>query len=308
MAEFLKLKSRANVIHNYRTVDISSFVPEFEVDELQLKRDMDRIINSHSKKVEAEVVSLGDQIELSCKSANAKFNKDKVFVMVGKKLFSKELEEKIVGFKKGESKAITVGNEEVTVCINSILHTQVVSLDNETIKSWGMDGIECEADIRKYCVDKQITRFLDDDESADMAVACISQAVSEKSKIEFDNDELEAVKAYAEKKFAEVASSFDENDTEFSLDEYKSFIDKIYISELNAAVIGQMLLEKQNKLLTADDYNNDIQKRAVALEASVEEAKKSFSVFDYIRESYAGYYIDILDAYVAEYIKRAINP
>lgn len=315
MSEYIEIKSKVLSVFDFHGADISQFIPEYEIDEKQLENDMNRVLRAHGKKVSAEEVSVGDQAELSCVSENQKFNKGKVFVMVGKGLYSRELEEKIVGMKKGEEKEITVGEDTVKVCVRNVTHTELPDMTDENIASFGIDGVSNVSDFRRHCVDKQITRFLDEDECADMASAQLAQSVLNDSEFELDDEELEAVKNMAENRINSFLSDkniSDDNDvledTEMTVGEYKAFMENILVSELKAAAISYQTLKEKNELIKTEDYKALIKNHSAAAGVSTEEGEKQYPMRDYARESYAEIYLKSIDDYVAEIIKRAINP
>lgn len=315
MSEYIEIKSKALSVFDFRGADISQFIPDYKIDESQLESDMNRVLRAHGKMVSAEEVKTGDQTEISCVSENSKFNKEKVFVLVGKGLYSRELEEKIVGMKKGEEKEITVGGEKVRVCVKSITRTILPEVIDENVASFGIDGVSTVKDFRRYCIDKQITRFLDEDECADMASAQLAQSVLNDSEFELDDEELEAVKTLAENRinsFLSERNIYDDNDIledmEMTVGEYKAFMENILTSELKAAAISYQMLSRKNELLKVDDYKKLIKNHSAAAGVSIEEGEKQYPMADYARETYAEIYLKSIDEYVAEAIKRAINP
>lgn len=315
MSEYLEIKSKALSVFDFHGVDISQFIPEYEIDEKQLENDMNRVLRAHGRKISAEEVSTGDQTEISCVSENQKFNKSKVFVMVGKGLYSRELEEKIVGMKKGEEKEITVGEDAVRVCVKSITHTVLPEITDESVASFGIEGVSTVKDFRRYCIDKQITRFLDEDECADMASAQLAQSVLNDSEFELDDEELEAVKTMTESRinsFLSERNVSDDNDIledmEMTVGEYKAFMENIVVSELKAAAVSYKILSEKNELLKVEDYKTLIKNHSSAVGVSVEDGERQYPMGNYARESYAEIYLKSIDDYVAETIKRAINP
>ncbi len=319
MSEYIVMKSKAISVYDYKKVDISQFIPEFKVDEKQLEKDITRMLSAYGKKISAETVAPNDQIELSCVSENPKFNKEKVFVLVGKGLYSRELEEKITGLNRNEEKEITVGGDKVKVCVRNIIHTELPELNDENVSSFGIEGVNTVSDFRRYCIDKQLVRFLDDDENPDMAVACISNTVMDNSEFQLDEAELKAVDAENLKRIEKIVteqgfSLEDINDDTYiesigsTFAEFKDLMEKISLMELKSAVAGYTLLSEKNELFTVKDYDECIERRAVSYGISTEQARNEYSVTYFAIEMYAEYHIKLLDDFVAETIKRAVNP
>lgn len=315
MSEYIIIKSKALSVYDYKNVDISEYVPEFKVDEAQLQKDISRILSAHGKKESAEYVSAGDQAEISCTSANNKFNREKVFIMVGKGLYSKELEDKIVGMKKGETKEITVGEDNVCVCVRNIIHTVLPELTDDNVASFEIEDVHDVAGLRRYCIDKQITRFFDEDESADMAAAAISKEIMSRSTFELDEEELRAAYEMGLNRFSNIISEYGDvtddkylDEMEVSVSELRELMKDIFVSELRAAAIGYAELKEKNALLTVSDYDILIARHSEAAGVSVEEGKRQYPLGDYAREQYAEYFLHGLDEYIDKTLKRAMNP
>ena len=123
---------------------------------------------------------------------------------------------------------------------------------------------------------EQIDAFRDEDEGADMLLTFLYTQTMERSSFELDEEEKQAVLDGAEKK----------------------------IRELEAAAAGCMLLEKEGRLLTQDDYENEIGKRCARLNVSRQQAKEEYSKLDYMLENYSAHYFGILEAYIGELMKK----
>lgn len=315
MSEYIEIKSKAVSVKDYRDIDISEFIPKYEIDAAQLENDIERVLRAHGRRVSADVVSAGDQTEISCVSENSKFNKDKVFVMVGKGLYSRELEEKLIGMNKGEEKDIKVSEDTVKVCVKNITHTVLPELKDDSVASFGIEGVSSVEDLKRYCVDKQITRFLDEDESGDVASAQLAQAIMSESEFYLDAEELAAAEEMGENRIAialeekgELADDEILEDFNMKVGEYKALMKNIFVSELKAAAISYSILKEKNELLKLSDYETLIERHSSAAGVSVEEGKAQYPLCNYARETYAEFYLKSIDEYVDKKIKRAIYP
>lgn len=315
MSEYITLKSKALSVFDHRKVDISEFIPKFEPDEAQIQRDIRRILSAHGKRESAEVISDGDQAEISCTSDNSKFNKEKVFVMVGKGLYNKELEEKIVGMKKGAEKEITVGEDKVCVCVRNVIHTTLPELTDENVDSFGIEDVHNIAELKRYCIDKQITRFFDEDESADMASAAISKEIMNNSTFELDEEELADAQEMGKSRFAEMLREYGDlkdddyiDEMEINVGELREMMLNMFVSELKAAAIGYAQLKEKNELIPVSQYKELIRRHSESVGITPEEGERQYPLTEYAREQYAEYFLRQLDDYIDKTLKRAINP
>lgn len=86
---------------------------------------------------------------------------------------------------------------------------------------------------------------------------------------------------------------------------HKAYIFTTIFVKADAAEFA--LLREKGKLLTEADYEAAIRHRLVYEHNSFEQAKKHYTIADFMRENYAEYCIKFLDAYVAEF-KKVMNP
>ena len=326
MARTIELRSKATKVFDYRKTDISSFIPAFTPDEGQLEKDIERVLKAHGVKESPAAVAAGDMVTLSLRSGTAKFNKDKIVVMVGKGLYSKELEEKLIGLEKGVSFTVTADGADVSGTVEQIIRTILPELTDESVAGFGMDGIATVTDLKGYCVDKQLDRILDDCEEMDMASAMVWQALSENCEFVLDEEELSRALKIAEERKAEIESrepvfSTEEEEQAF-LKEYEEeygepyveldlgeFTKEMAMAELKLGAIGCEAARREGKLLTEEDYDEYIRRYMEALPgATREEVRQKFPMEEYAKQEYNNRICDELDDYVRETFKRKMNP
>lgn len=315
----MKLKSKVLSAFDYKAVDLSGSIPDFEPDEERLAQDMERARRAHGTKVTAYTVEQGDFVRLTCRSEMPRFQKDGITVMVGRGLYSRPLEAQLVGMKAGETRELEVNGTAVTVTVNGIERNVLPELTDASVASWGMEGVDSVADLRHACINKQIDRFLEEDEGGDMAVAMVSTKVMEESVFELDEEEVQLIDAEAEHQMesilAENGLTWDTLTPEqaqefFSCDKerFRGFLYNMYQLSLKTAVMGQQLWLEDRAPLTEEDYRESIRRRAISLSCTEEQAAEIYPASLYLKDEYADYYIRMLDSYVADEIKKALNP
>lgn len=287
--ELLKLKSKVTELYDYAALDVSEFIPEFTVNEDKLEKDIQRQLAVRGTQVEADVVFGGDVVEISSESEMAKFNKPSVMINVGKGLFDKVLETALVGMKKGEKKKVAVagGKTSANITVKRVIHTQLPKLSEPELK-----------EIRKECINRQIDRLIDEDEDADMASAMLCQKVAENSEFVFDDAEKAWVEKMIEAKIADI-------DIE---DAMKDFMRNIHFSTFKTAVIGCGMAEAAGDILTEEDYEKNIAGHMAYDETLThEKAMEEYPKIQFMIDRYAGKYIEVIDRYIAEEFKKALN-
>ncbi len=326
MAETLRLKSKAIKVFDYRNLDLSEYIPEFTPDEEVLKKDLDRMLKAYGKKIEGESVESGDMIVLSCESETPKFNKKSITVMVGKGFFSKELEEKLVGIKKGEEFRLEADGAKITGNVEKITRTIIPELTDESVADLGIEGVGSVKDLKALCVDKQIGKLLDDIEEADMASAFLWQKLSEESVFEMDEEELRRADEQAAIKEKELEAQKPVFETEeeriafekeyeeeygesYSEVDMGEFTKNMYRMELQLGAMGYEEALRQGMALTYDDYEKYIgSMKEYFPDLDMDAMKAKFTVENFAKERYNDIICKELDDYVHSEFKKKMNP
>lgn len=298
MSNKLELKSKLISLYEYKSLDLSKDMPEFKPDFEQLERDIKRIQRANGTEEQAAVIKADDIVEISCESEMARYNKESVPVLVGRGLYHKALETELIGMRAGEEKEILIDNKPVKIHVISAKRTVMPELTDENIKAWNMEGIHSAEDLKRYCIDRQIDAFRDEDEKADFLVTFVSSSVLDKSSFILDEEEVKCVQKSAAMKIQGMDFSGEENQ-----EEVKELIYDIYLKTLKAATIGYRFLEKNDCLLTEENYADEIENRRTWLKVSKEQAMEEYTQFDYMLEYYSGIFFDELDKFVGEQMK-----
>lgn len=294
MTETIQLKSRALEVFDFRRVDISSFITGFVPSEDQLKKDLNRVLKRYGRREDVSRVSGGDTVVLSCYSEDPKYRKEDLTVIAGRGLFSRELENQLIGLEKEKEYVLSAGGTPVTLQISRITRTTLPELTDENAASFGMEGITCAADLRRWCIKRQVETFLLENEKADEAAAYVWQETAKRSRILRDPEELALVSAYADGKIRDLPPVEDADDIDMEQ------IRQIFISELDLAAVGEALMEQDGKCLTKEDYEAYISRLEEAYpDRTRAQLRERHSMFDYAREQYADYLAQRIDGYVS---------
>ena len=315
MSNVIELKSKVLNIFNYKDVDISSFDVHYEPDVEKIEKRLLLLQKKNAQIVEAEEVLSDDVVVLTCKSENKRFNKESISVIVGKGLFSKELEKNLLGMKKAEEKELVINGDKVWVYINIISRTVIPELTDEVVIKWNFEGIKSVKELRKWVMDKVYEEFILDDEYVDLAVACISKKVVEKSTFALDDGECSKVEQEMMKRVRSILGEqglspetvTQEQAKEIlgsSIYDYITMAKGLYLDSLKIAVIGNKLMKEEHHLITIEDYEIEVKGYAEFQGHAIEEEKKIYTLEDYMKQHYASYYLDILSKYALKYFKE----
>ena len=313
MAEQLKLNSTLRTFYDYRSVDISDYIKGFETDEAQLQKDLNRILKAHGRREDAAVVSEGDTVTISCRSELSRFHKTNLPVIVGRGLFDREMEAKLIGAGVGQTLTLEKDGTPVEIEVIKCMHTVLPELTDENVKSFGIEGVETVSALRAHCIAKQVEGFLLEDENPDMASAYVWQEVAKHIEITRDADEEALMRAQAEKKRQELrnmpmeADEADGEDAESGEEEVPvDFLENMFLSQLDLAVVGEELMRREGRFLTTDDYEAYIGRLVEAYpNRTEEEIRREHDPKTFAISEYADVLATAIDRYVGDCFKAA---
>ena len=308
MAEIIRLRTCAENVCDYRSIDITEYIKGFTADEAQLQKDITRMLRAYGRREETDVVSEGDTVTLNCASKNPRFSKNEIPVVIGRGLFSRELEKELVGKKTGHSYVISVEDTPVEVTVMRCIHTVLPELSDESIASLGMEGISSVRELKKRCLERQIEGFILEDETPDMASAYVWQQVAKDSIVKRDPEEEKHVKERAHKRVIELREDMKDENEEDRFEPDDQMLENIFLSELDLAAVGTVYAERENRLLTEDDYEDYIEKLHEAYpEKTVEQLRAENDKEIFAISSYADILANMIDGYVAECFKTRLT-
>lgn len=300
MPEVIKLKGKAADIYDYRKVDISGFIKGFTLDESKYRKDLERILRKFGRKERTNRVSDGDTVILNSKSEISRFSREGMTVIVGKGLLSEEFESQLIGMTVGTKKDISVNGEKAEVEVVSATHTLLPELTDENVAAFGMNGVTTVSGLRRYCIGKQVEAFLLEDEAPDMASAYVWREMTAKSKIIRDPGEETRARARADKKIHCLSEEGESVET----DDLEKMIYNIFLTELDTAIIGCSMMERENALLTGDDYDRYINRMAEAYpDRDSDDLRQEYDAESYAVEYYADFLAKKIDEYVSDCFK-----
>ena len=290
-----QLKLRSEIIKScpFDSIDISAFVVPLKADEARYEQDIKKFCRKFAKKVKAADAAEDDMATISCESENPRFQKKSITLRLGLGLYSKELEEKICGMKVGESKKITAEGSAVKVTLLSSERELIPPLTDDLALKCSDPDIKTAEDIKEYCRFKQYEDIVD--EHFDDAYSFFSKELLGRSEFSFKQDEIQASLSEAKKSMSPNAQS-NVSGEDFDIAEFEH---KLARSMLIAALFGQEMAA-----VTEADYEEYLEKTALASECSTEEVRSSEPVMEYLIYAYSDIFIEKTEKYVLKRLKR----
>ena len=283
----LRLRSRITKKREFDSIDLSRFAVPLKCDKERYEQDLKSFCRRYSQTVDADDAAPDDMVTIRCAGASPRFKKDSITVRAGLGLYSKELEEGIIGMKVGESRDIPAEGDMVNVTVLSSRRQIIPALDDELAKKSGIPGINCAADAMRACRFKQYDDALDN--VFDDAFEYFSGELINTSEFSFDDEEMRAAVSCSKKSMSADALENDKCD---------EFAEKLGHSMLIAALFGQDMAE-----LTQKDYESYIEKVVRAAECTAREAIEDAPLSEYLIFEYSDVFIDKAEKYVLDRLK-----
>ena len=316
MGNPIRLKSKLLREGDPYKVDISQFMIPLTVDQRIYERDLLNFLRKYATVEEAAEVAPQDMVTLTCSAESPRFCKEHITIRIGLGLFSKELENQLVGWKAGQSGTVTVKEQHVNVTVEAIKHEQLPEVDDALAQRCGIEYIKTAQEVHTYCKGKQFDDILE--MPLDDAFPYLMRLVLEDSQFELDSDELQFSRELSANQFLQ-SSLFAERSFEDFTDE--EFLETFGISKnemlsnmmnggeytLKCALLGQTLLERTGKLPTEDDYKAYLRRYTDISDMTEEQAAQAHSVTEYLLDYVAGYFMDEIEALTLRRLKECIK-
>lgn len=314
MAESLHLRSKLLREADPWQVDVSQFQIPLTVDQKIYERDLTNFLRRFATQQEAAEIAPQDMVTLTCTSELPRFCKDHITIRAGMGLFSRELENQILGWKSGQCGTVTVKGQAVTVTVESIRREILPEVDDGLAARCGIPGIHTAKDIHTYCKGKQFDEILE--EPLDEAYAYLSRTVLDSSEFELDSEEL----AYSQDQMVRELGksplfqdiSMDNMPEEMIQERFgctkAELLDNMRLSGtlvLKAALLGQAMLERAGQLSTAADYEAYLRRYLEGGDKTEEQVRQEYPVLGYLLDTYGDFCMTTLEELTLRRLKEA---
>lgn len=313
MSELIRLKSKLLQEGDPWKIDLSQFQVPLTVDQALYERDLLNFRRRYAVTKEAQEIAAQDMVKLSCISENPRFCKEHITIRVGMGLFSRELENQLLGWKLGQTGVVTVKNQSVTVTVEGISRETLPEVDDALAARCGIPGIQTAQDICSFCRGKQFDQALEG--PADEAFAYLSRAVLDDSEYDLDPEEVH----FSQEKMVQELnhnSQFRETGMDGMPEETfrelfgcgkEELVENMRISGvlvLKSALLGQAMLEREGKLLTMADYEAYLRRY---LEAGDDEEKlrREKPLLGYVIDTYGDYFMNAMEELALHRLEEA---
>lgn len=306
-------QSKALSIFDYREIDLSQYAAPFSMNNEELEEKLTKFRTRHAPMTEADSVETGDFVTLDTVSETPRFRKTGVTLRVGKGLFSRELEQAILGMRVGEPRTIALPDAAAHVTIRSIRRRTLPPLTDDTVASWGIEGAKTVEQLIAVVKEEAQSQYIAD--TAESVAVAVSGEANRRSVFDLDEEEIRTVEDEGRNmaedmlRSAELdpATATDEEVLAVSgrtKQEHFDFLRWLSLDGLKSAVIGELMMERDGVEVRAEDYPAALQSCADGMGVTLEEAGKILPYDKFLRQTAATYYFEQIENYVKIYLER----
>lgn len=208
------MKSKLIKMYDYKQTVFPNeeYIDEKEIDKA-VDEEISHVLAKYKKTVSADCVETGDTVTVAVTGGGGKpkYNKDRLMLTVGKNMYSKDIEEALVGKASGAELDVQTGEGEVHIKINAVTRRIAPEFTDEIAEDAAgeLDGehpdISTAAQYRDWLY-KVKTKELGDDIWVKYTDDLMTEII-EKSEWQMDADEIEQI--YTDY-FADMQKELDE--------------------------------------------------------------------------------------------------
>lgn len=306
------MESRIIKLYDYHDLDLSQFKTVFHPDEDRIQKEMKKKQVAKSVWEKGEEVHDGDMVVCELKSENPKFNRSSIQIAVGSNLFHKELEQKLVGAKKGAALEYVVDGAEVEVQIREVTNRVVPELNDALIQQLEIENVTTVEEYRTYLTEQQKRELLDKIVYPAIQFA-IKEVIGKSDLLIKKQDWEDAIRMEMEK--YRVLSEMDG----FKLEEMteKEFVGRIPVKSyyellslvqsnnwetVAEALIGQEFAKEEGYEPSNEEYEKSVREYSEFWHTSHEDARRIICYEYYVFSSYASLFYNRIRKFVEGYI------
>lgn len=309
------LRTKVITAWDHTQADLSEFCEVFVVDRDRMSEDMLFLQKKYAYLVPVEMVEVGDIVTLRCRSSKPKFQKDSVTINVGKNLYSRELEEKIVGMTVGTEKEVTVGETPVTVCILKAERNTLPELTDEFL-SKNLKEIRNMEELVAWYANAYFEDHLK--QYAAEAANFLQEQALIHSNIVVNEEERQMARTGAEKTLHDMwemnglpldQMTDDQAQEMLGYPNAQAYIDwfaDLCEKDVPYAALGYALLAADGKAPTEESYREAL-RRMIEDEGTPAEQLTDYTYYAYSRQVCAEHYRNVLETHAYEIIKEKLS-
>ena len=185
------MKSKLISLYNYASLINEPFSEEINIEDIMsdVENELHNLRYKCKELISSSIIQNEDIVTITLVSEKKKYNREHLKLNVGKKFFSKELEEFLIHKHVGETYCLVIDDVDVQVTIEECLHTHIPEISDELIKKQNIENIHTVEEYKNYILEKYKKLF--HEYYVEYLAYMHAEEWFEKSIFEIDNNEEE---------------------------------------------------------------------------------------------------------------------
>ncbi|UPK41105.1 hypothetical protein [Paenibacillus pabuli] len=135
---------------DYRQFNITDDMRGVPLTESELSERLDKIAKRNVVTTEVDIIEDGDSVVLQVKGDREELNRNNLTMTIGLGLFDADVEKRLIGMEKGETRTVKwKEQEDVVVQVKSVKRRSLAELNDNIITSLNIDGVNTVEDYKK---------------------------------------------------------------------------------------------------------------------------------------------------------------
>lgn len=311
------MRSKLLQIYDYRKVDLSAFDLSFTPNTEVIRREMRQLANRNASWEPTQRIQKGDMAVCRLTSANPRFQKEQIKLMVGQGLFHEELEERLVGLQAGEETEVSLPTEGTVVQVKvlSILHKEVPALTDAMIEKCMPLGAKTVKKFQRALCHRQLEQAVE--EKAEEVVPCVLKQVHENSVIWITKEDWQCFVDNELERHRQLAAldgltledmtpeQFEGRIPVSSYHELVTWTQRDAWDSIEQTLLGQHYARQDNALFAPERYEQFIKEFAENWRMPMAIARRINTREQYENGYYSSYYYGLVTAHVRRWLKES---
>lgn len=308
------MESKIISVYDYHNIDLSEYQKQFIPDEAAVQKEISSLQNKYCRWEEGEEICKGDIVSCRLQSELPRFQKENAQIAVGSGLLNRELEDSLVGKRKGEPVCVRAEGADVTVSVEEIRHRIVSDLTDSQIKDLGIDGVQNLEGFKTYLARQQREKFLDEIEYP--AIQYVTSEVLRESDVVVKKKDWQQAVQMELEKYRVLAgmeglkletmteAEFEGKIPVRSYHELLAMVQEQNWDTVAECLIGKTYADRKGYQPDQEGYQKFIREYMEFWHNTEEEAKRITSYDYYVFQEYTGCFYKELRSYVRQHILR----
>lgn len=295
-------KSRLVKLAKFEVINVSEVMQGTPIGEDEIRVILDNLAKKHVTITSSDVdaIEKGVPVTLDLSGSETKFNRKNLSLTVGLGLFNAELENQIIGMKKGEKKTLNINGNDVLVEVKTVMRRNVPKVTDQIVASLNIEGVNTIKDYKEHVINKDLK-----EQKVQNILLKGPKYLLENSEYDISGDDISFINEEQKKSLIHTAKLRDMT-LEQLLKRNGTSLEKLAEKteeRIKYTLIGMEYAKEDNSLFNQEMYDDRIKNASEIQKVSKEDAIKTNP---YVLQA-IGYYVGKMQEEVFKFLKDEIH-